>query len=258
MGNFLIIERLQSFKNYRIVVVGCGGTGSNLVPHLCQWAYGVQKKFQNKITIVLVDQDGVEKNNIGRQFFVEQDLGDNKARVLAIRYATAWGINVEYHPFYIRDAETLIKLLRPDEAPVRRYELPILVGAVDNNVARQKMDQAFRQMDTVAYLDAGNSEFNGQVVVGIRFDGQTYLKPVADYWPEILTATDDVQVGGTCAVKVVKEPQNLLANLGAAYNLLAYINNIVALKDLSSYMVTYDSRTMVCRPELIENKQFCR
>lgn len=249
----LLEQKLQGYKSYRIVVVGCGGTGSNLAPHLCQWAYSVQQKHKCKITIILVDQDVIEPDNIGRQFFVEKDLGDNKARVLSVRYATAWGVDVEYHPYYIRDVETLVKLLRPDNNQSRNHELPVLLGCVDNNVARQRMHDAFLALDTIGYTDTGNSEFNGQVVLGLKIEGETLLKPVADFWPDILTATDDVQVGGTCAVKVVKEPQNLLANLGAAYNLLCFLNNIVALKTVSAYMATYDSQTMVCRPEFVRD-----
>ena len=44
-----------------IVVVGCGGTGSLLVPRLCRLLLG------RRAQLVLVDHDQVEPHNIGRQ-----------------------------------------------------------------------------------------------------------------------------------------------------------------------------------------------
>lgn len=245
------IKRLLSrYKNWHIVVVGCGGTGSNLVPHLCQQAYSLKSE---KITITLADEDLVEPGNIGRQFFIEPDVGNNKARVLQMRYHGAWGVDVSYHPHYIRDAETLKRLLEPPSTHGNRPVLPILVGCVDNNVSRRVMDTVFKESKNLVYIDVGNSELTGQGIVAMRHGGRTLLKPPSHYFREILTDQDEIAMGGTCGRNVVKVPQSLIANLWAAATALSFINNVVGLKDLPSYMATFNTHNCVVKPEYMIN-----
>lgn len=241
---------LNDYYHYHIVVVGCGGTGSNLIPHLCQWANSLKR--QAMISITLADGDRVEPNNIGRQFFVENDLGKNKADVLQARYYAAWGTDVSSYNEYIRDEDTLIKLLEPPECHTNHKTLPILVGCVDNHFSRQIMSRVFKKMRTLAYIDGGNSEFAGQVVIGFKRAGKTYLKPVANRFPEILETVDEIEEGGTCTAKIVKQPQNIMANIFSAMSILGFLNNLVAFKNLPVCMVTFNGHNLVIRPEYIE------
>ncbi|MCL6477872.1 MAG: ThiF family adenylyltransferase [Peptococcaceae bacterium] len=243
---------LRVFRNYHIVVVGCGGTGSNLVPHLAQLANSYKSE---KVSIVLVDEDVVEPGNIGRQFFIEQDVGNNKARALQVRYATAWGGEISYYPHYVREEGVLLRLLEPPGIHGVKTVLPILVGAVDNHYSRRIFHSVFYKMPTIAYVDAGNSLFSGQVVVGLRHKGETLLKPVADYYPDVLTVEDEISVGGTCGRKVEKEPQSLIANLWAAITVLSFINNIMGVKKLPSHMATFNAHNVISRPEYIQQVQ---
>ncbi|MCG8402848.1 MAG: ThiF family adenylyltransferase, partial [Firmicutes bacterium] len=177
-------EILKKFTNWHIVMVGCGGTGSNLVPHLAQLIYSLKSE---KISLILADQDIVEPDNIGRQLFIEPETGENKAGVLQMRYYTAWGGNISYHPYYITEESVLMKLLNPENIHKNMPAMPVLLGCVDNNFSRRVFDRAFGQSENLIYLDAGNSEFVGQVVLGFRYKGATILRPVAEYFPEILT-----------------------------------------------------------------------
>jgi len=241
---------LNRYRDWHIVVVGCGGTGSNLVPHLCQLAFSLKSE---KISIVLADEDLVEPGNIGRQFFIEPDVGNNKARVLQVRYNGAWGVDISYHPHYIRETETLKRLLEPPSTHGNRPVLPILLSCVDNNVSRQVMEAVFKQARNIIYIDAGNSLLSGQVVVGMRHGNKTLLKPSSHYDRNILTDKDEIEVGGTCGRKVVKQPQSLIANMWAAAILLSYVNSIIGLKDLPSHMATFNAHNCVVRPEYLNN-----
>ena len=49
---------------YTIIVVGCGGTGSNLIALLSQYAIS-ERKIKN---IILVDGDKVEEKNFRKTF----------------------------------------------------------------------------------------------------------------------------------------------------------------------------------------------
>jgi hypothetical protein len=83
----------------RIVVVGCGGTGSRLVPMLAQFIRSITREFnprgwlENPV-IYLIDDDVVEQKNLLRQNFIESDVGKHKAIVLAQRYSRAYGIRI--------------------------------------------------------------------------------------------------------------------------------------------------------------------
>ncbi|MFX4261299.1 ThiF family adenylyltransferase [Pelotomaculum propionicicum] len=239
-----INEILAGYKNWHGVVVGCGGTISNFVPHLSQLLYSLN----DLITITLVDEDTVEPGNVGRQFFAPPDVGNNKARTLQLRYQNAWGVRLSYHPHYIRDEKILEKLLIPPVAHAGKPTMPILIGGVDNHYSRRIMDAVFKKAENLIYLDSGNGEYTGQVVVAIRYGGKTLLKPPSEYFPEILTEQDEISVGGTCGRKAVKEPQTLVANVWAATTLLAMVNSIVNLKKISVSMTSFSALNCVSKP----------
>lgn len=69
----------------KIVMLGAGGTGGYVAPHLYRLAYLSQRPIQ----ILICDGDTVEEKNLFRQNFVDIDVGQNKAAVLARRYAAA-------------------------------------------------------------------------------------------------------------------------------------------------------------------------
>ena len=111
-----------------IVMVGCGGTGGHIAPHLYRLLYAVFRPS----TVILCDGDLVEKNNLVRQNFVSCDLGRNKAEVLAERYSAAFGMACRYMPRYIESEDELRRLLQPEW----KDALVILLGCVDNNRSR--------------------------------------------------------------------------------------------------------------------------
>ena len=92
-----------------IVMIGCGGTGGHIAPHLYRLLYSVFRPS----TVILCDGDLVEKKNLVRQNFVSCDLGRNKAEVLAERYSAAFGMECRYVPRYIESEAELRQLLLP-------------------------------------------------------------------------------------------------------------------------------------------------
>ena len=78
----------------KIVLVGTGGTGGYIVPQLYRLLYALDRP----IRVILCYGDLVEVKNLGRQNFIEADLGKNKAMVLAERYSNAFGIETSYIP----------------------------------------------------------------------------------------------------------------------------------------------------------------
>ena len=131
-----------------IVMIGCGGTGGHIAPHLYRLLYSVFRPS----TVILCDGDIVEKKNLVRQNFVACDLGRNKAEVIAERYSAAFGLECNYVPGYIESAEELQKLLRSSHQDA----LIILIGAVDNNRSRRMCNDVFCKAKNLVYIDSGN------------------------------------------------------------------------------------------------------
>jgi len=82
-----------------IFIVGCGGTGSRLMPMLVQFLRTITRPHNpmgilENPKIYLVDDDVVEQKNLLRQNFIDQDVGKPKAVVLADRYSRAFGMEL--------------------------------------------------------------------------------------------------------------------------------------------------------------------
>ena len=207
----------------KIVLVGTGGTGGYIVPQLYRLLYALDRP----IRVILCDGDLVEEKNLGRQNFIEADLGKNKAMVLAERYSNAFGIETSYIPQYVEDEEMLEELLEPLQYPQNRYvtnqngeavrkvisEIVILIGAVDNNRSRQVFHSVFQRAKELIYIDSGNSKASGQVICGVRRSGKTFYQPVASLYPEEAS---------------ISAPQTIAANLAAATVVTIHIYNILA------------------------------
>ena len=59
------------------IIVGCGGVGTHL-------AYLLSKLNKEELqTITLIDNDNIERKNLERQLFIEEQIGQNKAEALA-------------------------------------------------------------------------------------------------------------------------------------------------------------------------------
>ena len=75
-----------------VIVIGCGGTGSRVIPFIAQYMSTLPEILSP--TLTLIDGDDVEAKNLSRQNFIEEDVGLMKSDVLASRYGDAYGVNV--------------------------------------------------------------------------------------------------------------------------------------------------------------------
>ena len=94
----------------KVIIIGAGGTGGYVIPHLYRIGFVAERSMR----ILVCDGDVVEEKNLIRQNFVEQDVGRNKAQVLAERYSAAFGIECEYIPRFVESEEELFQLTVPD------------------------------------------------------------------------------------------------------------------------------------------------
>lgn len=231
----------------KIVMLGAGGTGGHIAPHIYRLLYALDRPAR----FIICDGDIVEQKNLVRQNFSEADLGRNKARVLAERYSRVFGIETEYVPNFVETVDALMELIRPLDWKRDQYEwktvkeMVVLIGAVDNNRSRQVCHKVFSQSKELVYIDSGNGEFSGQVVCGVRKNGRTVQKPVGSVYPELMRDKGDkFPTELSCAEAAQSDPQSMAANITAAtavvdmvYNILTHGESTVRQTDFSTKTV---------------------
>jgi len=139
-----------AYRDKGVIVVGCGGTGGFVAEGLC-------RLLSRSIRIVLMDQDVVETTNLFRQNFLPQELGRFKAQALAERLARQFNREVGYSLFYLREGA------RRDPNLIG---LNLIVGCVDNHLARRAIASFVSEQNWGWWIDAGNAENWGQVLIG--------------------------------------------------------------------------------------------
>lgn len=243
----------------KILVLGAGGTGGYVIPHLYRIGFAAGRP----VRIIVCDGDVVEEKNLIRQNFVEQDIGRNKAQVMAERYSAAFGIECEYIPHFVETEEELLALTKPDFYKTPWTSGPdtqrvILLGCVDNNKSRQLCHSVFYQRKDFIYIDSGNGEHTGQVVCGVRQSGRTTYKPVCTLYPDMLEDEDKFPSELSCAERSVSAPQSVTANLTAATAVVSFLYDLLICGELNTRYITFSSRQINMRAEMVKKRKRTR
>lgn len=235
--------KLAKNRPVTIVVLGAGGTGGYVIPHLYRIAFAAQRPCR----IIIADGDVVERKNLIRQNFAECDIGENKAEVMAERYSEVFGIETEYIPDFIESEERLCKLLDVKGDRYAPKPIGILIGAVDNNRSRAMCHHVFGKLDNVIYIDSGNGEYTGQVVCGVKQGGRVISKPVARVYPDILTDTEKFPSELSCAERSISAPQSIAANLFASTAIASMLYYLLIEGNLKTNRMTFSSRKLLMK-----------
>lgn len=236
--------KLQLSRPVSILIIGAGGTGGYVIPHLYRIAYATKRKCR----VVIADGDIVEKKNLIRQNFSAYDIGKNKAEVMAERYSETFGIETEYVPEYIEDEDMLCDLLIPKTNEARSQKPAyIIIGAVDNNRSRVMCHNVFNKLDDVIYIDSGNDEFTGQVVCGVKENGIVVAPSVIDIYPDALEEGDKFPSELSCAERSVSAPQSIAANIFASTAISTMLYYLLAKGELETTSITFSSRMLLMK-----------
>lgn len=170
----------------RIALIGVGGNGSEMLDalgrmHLSLKAVG----HSHGLKVTAYDPDTISESNIVRQRFYPSEIGQSKAVTAVQRMNIYLGT----------DWDAIPEAIGPDtRSLVSRYDL--VIGCVDsvearNNIANARVEPGWG-LPTL-YLDLGNGEHTGQVVLGHLMAGHdsVVLPIVHDLFPEIATMEDD-------------------------------------------------------------------
>jgi len=227
---------LGEARQIRIILVGVGGTGSHLAASLARLAVHARRK-DIRVGLTFIDPDNVDERIIGRQNFSFAELGYNKAVAMAFRLNAAFGLDIAAIATGFRHHMI--------DSPASHRGETLLVGAVDNERARQEMAQAVIQANGRLYwLDTGNAKWNGQCLIGnlpveqrVNLDmlGLFSGLPAPHVQEPGLLEPDPEEPRLSCADLVMREEQSLFVNQAAAAVAAQYAYQFVLQRELTSF-----------------------
>lgn len=211
-----------------VLIVGIGGTGGNFAKEFCRYVSYLPEEERNDINIVFVDGDIVEEKNLKRQPFFEDDISRPKAAAFADTIADSFELDVCVADKYLSDQQEIVDIVQ-SLAPEHESYIPIIVGCVDNHRARQVMHDYFCSAATknCIYFDSGNEFESGEIITGVKAQGEIKQQPRGYYFPEVLTDTSPSKLEESCGAINESSPQHLVTNLMASNLLLSEVVNFL-------------------------------
>lgn len=138
-----------------VVLVGCGGTGSEVFDELFRIHSLLISLGGDGLTVTVYDPDTVSEANIGRQRFWPADVGYYKAEIMVNRVNNYGGTNWDFRN----------KSFSMDDWGYG----DLLITCVDKPEVRASIGQcttAVHNLGDVLWLDCGNDSHSGNVILG--------------------------------------------------------------------------------------------
>jgi PRTRC genetic system ThiF family protein len=219
----------------RVLVVGCGGTGSAVVaglPYLQQAL--VARGHPGGLHVTVIDGDTISPTNCIRQQFARSEIGLNKAIILVNRLNLFWGLKWEAVPAYLKPGNYISRNYSGDD--LRAH---IVVGCVDTRAARAAIRDAVSNWSTVSYwLDLGNNADSGQFILGEPLNernrrAKLRLRAAPELYPEIVDARLDNDGEPSCSAIEALERQEPFVNSTLAQHALALLARLFRYGEIS-------------------------
>lgn len=212
-----------------IALIGCGGTGSLVAPRLARLDYVLKELGLPGLYVTIYDGDIVEQNNVGRQNFNKNDIGDFKAANIVQKINLSYGLDWECKNEYVK------------EMPLAN----IIISCVDNIELRELINKNRHRVIThqdydrkYYWLDCGNGKDFGQVIlttiIDIEqpeksiYDCQASLPSVIDLYGELSQYdTKEVQGIGGCSMAESLAKQDVFINDEIAIQAVKIVQQLV-------------------------------
>jgi PRTRC genetic system ThiF family protein len=200
---------------YRIVVIGCGGTGSALIGGLPLLHQALLAIGHPGLQVIVADGDKVSATNCVRQPFSESEIGLFKSTVLVNRLNLFWGLNWQASAEYVTRKT--------------QGKADLVISCVDTRSARFELIRSPLFKGCAYWLDIGNTADGGQFVLGQPKHGRNRrtlhrLPTVAELFPEIVSPSLDKNddLPSCSAVEALKRQEPFI-NQALAFHALALL-----------------------------------
>jgi len=246
------IHRELLRRRVRVLVVGCGGTGSAIatgLPYLHQAM--IASGHPGGLQVTLMDGDTISPTNCVRQPFARCELGLHKAVVLVNRLNIFWGVSWEAVPTSLSEHQ-------------RIEETDIVIGCVDTRAARAAIQAATTSDSQVDYaLDLGNTADGGQFILGeplneVNRRSRTRLRTVAELYPAIVDPQLDDDGEPSCSALDSLSKQEPFINQTLAQHALALLARLFRYGTISYHGGFMSLVSGTCAPLRIEPKTWKR
>jgi len=239
-------------RRVRVLVVGCGGTGSAVasgLPHLhhamiaCGHPGGLQ--------VTLMDGDIISPTNCVRQPFSRCEIGLYKVVVLVNRINVFWGLDWYAVPAHLEAGQDV-------------GEADIVIGCVDTRAARALLEAATGNDSGVDYwLDFGNNSDIGQFVLGEPLNqtnrrSRMRLRTIAELYPESVNLALDNDGQPSCSAIEALERQEPFVNPCLAQAGLALLARLFRYGEITYHGAFLDLAGGAASPLRINPKHWTR
>ena len=235
-------------RRVRVLVVGCGGTGSAVaagLPYLHQAM--MASGHPGGLQVTLMDGDTISPTNCVRQPFSRSETGLHKVVVLVNRLNVFWGVDWEAVPAHLGPHD---KIDRAD----------IVIGCVDTRAARAVLRDATTGNSEVDYwLDLGNNADSGQFILGeplnqLNRRSRTRLRCASELYPVIADGKLDDDGQPSCSAAEALERQEPFVNQILAHHALALLGRLFRYGTISYHGGFVNLVSGACAPMRIEPK----
>lgn len=199
-------------ERVRIHVVGVGGNGAQMVNCLARLDHAMRALgHPHGLHVTAFDDDRVSEANVGRQVYSPADVGQHKALVNIHRV----------NQFYGFDWDAMAQRYDLERQSAYGAEPHIVISCVDSARSRRLLHKSLfaRSGGRRYWLDLGNTESSGQVVLGEaswlhRSAAEEWqrLPCVTELFPQLLDERQDEDDTPSCSVRVSLQSQGLFVN----------------------------------------------
>lgn len=233
----------------RIVVVGAGGSGSHVIANLAVLHQAMMAMgHPHGLEVRVYDHDEVSEANVGRAKFYPADVGSNKASVIVNRINLCFGLDWGDVPGAFHEGIRSEELTWPD----------IVIGCVDTRSSRRSIQAAMTRLGHYKeklWLDLGNGEHDGQVVLGSTGKPDQRMPFVTELYPEMLEAKNDPKdAGPSCSMAEALRKQSAFVNATCAVHAVSMLANLFRTTRLDYSAIFFDisrarSTTLAASPD---------
>ena len=204
-------------------LIGAGGTGSQVLTALARMNHALTELNHAGLSVRLWDDDVIAEANLGRQLFAESELGLYKSVALINRANRFFGTNwkAETQKFEKDDLGRLQSSMKSEiyiscvDSVKSRFDIAEILNEL-------KMDKSYYRNQYKYWMDFGNSQFTGQVLLSTignikqpnskKYETVENLPFITEEFGDLLKVSELEDDTPSCSLAEALEKQDLFIN----------------------------------------------